>query len=76
MIDKKTLTKIINELEEIELNIQNKINEINEEIYIYNISENKDKLNELNYYKSGIVYAEDIVRSYLFYGNNVFNEEK
>ena len=76
MIDKKTLTKIVNELEEIELNIQNKINEINEEIYIYNINENKDKLNELNYYKSGIVHAEDIVRSYLFYGNNVFNEEK
>ena len=66
MQTKEILNKIINDLEKIEVNIQEEI--------LKNKENNQNEKEKLNFYKDGISYTQAIVRSYVMYGYNVFDE--
>ena len=66
MKTKEILNKIINDLEKIEVNIQKEI--------LKNKENNQNEKEKLNFYKDGISYAQAIIRSYVMYDYNVFDE--
>lgn len=63
---KEILNKIINDLEKIEVNIQEEI--------LKNKENNQNEIEKLNFYKDGISHAQAIIRSYVMYDYDVFDE--